>query len=127
MATVNLVLLEDYESQDGKYPVTFIIRNKGTNAKIQAGVKVEKKFWNNTKWIKKGAPGILDHQFTNAQLQQKLADIQTFITNLTHSGEIYDMSAAQIKQRYIAQKEKEKYDFNTYSKYFIGTRIVCFQ
>jgi integrase len=122
MATVNIILWDYHESQDGKYPVTFVIRNKGTNAKLQAGVKIEKKFWNKSKWIKKGAPGILDHQFTNAQLQQKLADIQTFITNLTHSGEIYDMSAAQIKQRYIAQKEKEKYDFNTYFKYFIGTK-----
>jgi integrase len=122
MATVSIILRQEYKSQDDKYPVTFVIRNKGTHAYILSGVKIEKKFWNKTKWIKKGAPGIIDHQFTNVQLQQKLADIQTFLTSLTHSGEIYDISAAQIKQRYIAQKEKEKYDFNTYSKYFIATK-----
>jgi len=122
MATVNLVLLEDYEDQDGKYPVTFIIRNKGTNAKISAGVKIEKKFWNKDKWIKKGAPGILDHHFTNSQLQNKLADIQSFITELTNSGEIYDMTAAKIKQRYIDRKSKEKYNFNSYFEYYISIK-----
>ncbi|MBN1298961.1 MAG: site-specific integrase, partial [Actinobacteria bacterium] len=122
MATVNLILLEDYEDQDGKYPVTFVIRNKGTHAKIQAGIKVGKNFWDNTTWIKKGAPDILDYNFTNAQLHKKLGDIKSFIINLTHSGEIYDLTAAQIKSKYIEKQEKEKYDFNTYFKYFITTK-----
>jgi len=43
MATVNIILWDYHKSQDGKYPVTFVIRNKGTNAKISAGVKIEKK------------------------------------------------------------------------------------
>jgi len=51
-----------------------------------------------------------------------LADIQNFITELTNSSEIYSLTASQIKKRYLSKKEKEKYDFNTYFKYFISTK-----
>ncbi|MDD3712905.1 MAG: site-specific integrase [Candidatus Izemoplasmatales bacterium] len=83
---------------------------------------METKYFDKTKWIKNNAPDITDHHFTNAQLHSKLADIQNFITELTNSSEIYSLTASQIKKRYLSKKEKEKYDFNTYFKYFASTK-----
>jgi subtilase family serine protease len=44
MATISIILRQEYKSQDGKYPVTFVIRNQGTHAYILSGVKIEKIF-----------------------------------------------------------------------------------
>jgi integrase len=125
MATVNLILNTRYQSPEEKYPkfpIVFIIRNNGTNSHIGTGIRIEEKYFDKTKWIKKGTPDILDHLYENVQLQKKLADIQSFISELTNSGEVYDMTAAQIKRRYIARRAKEKYNFSTYFKYFAGTK-----
>jgi integrase len=125
MATVNLIHYTRYKPTDEKspkYPIVFLIRNNGTNSHIGTGIRLETKYFNKTKWIKSNAPDITDHHFTNAQLHKTLAGIQNFITELTNSGEIYSLTASQIKKRYLSKKEKEKYDFNTYFKYFASTK-----
>lgn len=124
MATVNLLLNTRYKNPDEKnpkYPVVFVIRNNNRHSHISTGIKLQEKYWDNKKWIKKGAPGIISHVKTNSELQDKLADIQSFITKLTNTGEIRLMSAAAIKRRYIDKKAKEKYNFNTYFCDYIKT------
>ncbi|NLO01457.1 MAG: site-specific integrase [Bacteroidales bacterium] len=100
----------------------FVIRHNGTHSHISTGIKLEKKYWDKDKGIKKGAPRITDHLRANSDLSQKLADIQSFISKLTSTGEIHYMNAAAIKQRYENKKAKEKYNFNTYYKYSIETK-----
>ena len=117
MATVNLILNTFYSNPDEKspkYPIVFVIRNNNRHSYINTGIKLEKKYWDDKKWIKKNAPGIISRVKKNAELQQKLADIQTFITELTTAGGIRTMSPKEIKRRYEDKKSKEKYNFNTY-------------
>lgn len=124
MATVNLKhhFWSEEIDEEKEYPIVFLIRNYKTHSHINTGIKLKKKYFDKDKWIKKNAPGIINHIKKNAELQQKLADIQTFIIELTNTGEIRSMSAAAIKKRYEDSREKEKYNFTTYYKYCINTK-----
>ena len=64
MATVSIILRE-YEGENGLRQVAFVIRNRGTHAYIDSGVKIPEKFWDKSTHIKKGAPGIKNHIFAN--------------------------------------------------------------
>jgi hypothetical protein len=122
MATVNIKHNVHGDDESKKYPIVFVIRHKSRHAHIESGIKIEKKFFDEKKWIKRGAPGIIDHTYTNSGLQQKLADIQNFIVRLTMQGKMEEISATGIKRLYLAEQSKEKYNFNTYYKYCISTK-----
>lgn len=121
MATVNLKhhFWSGEIDEKKEYPIVFVIRHNGTHSHINTGIKLEKRFWDKDKGIKKGAPKIIDHLRANSDLSQKMADIQLFISELTSTGEIHYMNAAAIKQRYEERRAKEKYNFNTYYIYCI--------
>jgi integrase len=121
MATVKILLNKRYESKDG-CQVVFRIGHQSTNTTIDTGIKVPKKFWDNKKFIKKNAPGIIDNNYSNTQLQKELYEIQTFIAALTASGDIYDLTASQIKGKYINHKAAKDYNFSTYFDYFISMK-----
>jgi integrase len=121
MATVNLIHhVRENDKKD--YPVVFVIRNEGTHSHLSTEIKLPKKFFDDKKWIKKGAPKIIDNTFTNARLRSKLNDIQSFITKLAMQGTLEGMSASTIKRLYLAEQNKEKYNFNTYFNYCNGTK-----
>ena len=121
MATVKLILNEGYKSKDG-YQVVFKIGNRGTHSHLPTGITLFKTYWDKKKWIKQGAPGIIDPFFENAKLQKELSDINSFIVSLNKSGEIYDLTAAQVKQKYLSHKSKGSYNFNKYFEYYTSTR-----
>jgi integrase len=116
MATVNVIHYTRYKSKEdnGLFPVVFLIRSNGTNSHIQTGLKVDTKHFDKFKWIKKNTPGVINHVKTNSDLQKKLSDIQDFISLLTISGEVKNLTASQIKKRYIEKKAKEKLTFTSY-------------
>lgn len=122
MATVSILHKTSYTDKDKKSPVVFVIRNKGTHAHINTGIKLEKKYWDEKKWVKKGAPDILNHLNVNTELRLKLGKIQEYLTTITNSGEVSDFTAAQIKTKFNEKQAKEKLNFNTYFKYVISIK-----
>ncbi|WP_372649927.1 site-specific integrase [Draconibacterium sp.] len=122
MATVSIVYNSSYKDKEKRSPVIFVIRHKSRHSHIKSGVKVAKKFWDPKKMVKKGAPGIPDHNHQNAMLLKKQADIQEFLTELTNQEKIDLLTVTQIKERYINKQVKEKHNFNSYFKYVISTK-----
>jgi integrase len=121
MARVRIILNKQYESKDG-YQIVYKIANRGTHSHLSSGITIPEKYWDEKKLIKRNAPGIQDNSYTNAQLNKDLSEIQAFITSLTSSRQIYDLTASQIKERYLKEKTNNSYDFNTYFDYYLETR-----
>jgi hypothetical protein len=121
MARVRIILNKQYESKDG-YQIVYKIANRGTHSHLSSGITIPEKYWDEKKLIKRNAPGIQDNSYTNAQLNKDLSEIQAFITSLTSSKQIYDLTASQIKERYLKEKTNNSYDFNTYFDYYLETR-----
>ena len=125
MATVNLILNDKYKNpheKNPKYPLVFVIRNNNRHSHINTGIRLEKKYWDKSKWIKRGASGIDNPVRRNSELRREMTNLDSFITELTNTGEIHSMTAAAIKQRYLNKKNKEKYDFKTYYDYILTTK-----
>lgn len=122
MATASIYYNNPKPVKKKLFPLVFVIRHKSRHTHIPSGIKLEHIYWDDKRMIKKGAPNIVDTLHENAQLLKKLADIQAYITALTNSGEIDELSALQIKKKYLSKSLKEKSTFSSYLNDFTKTK-----
>lgn len=123
MAKLTLILNKFYKRQDETYPVVFLLRHKSTNAKIDTGIHIPEKYWNDTeKAVKNGAPKIKSAAYTNAQLKNEYAEITQFILKLTGTNEIHSLTASDIKNKYLNHKKLKDEDFYSYGHTFVKNK-----
>ena len=128
MATLTLILNKFYKRQDETYPVVFLLRHKSTNAKIDSGVHIPEKYWNETdKTVKNGAPKIKSVAYTNAKLKSEFAEINQFIFKLTSTNEIHSLTASDIKNKYLSHKKLKDEDFYSYGQTFVKNKAESTQ
>lgn len=115
MATTKFYLDKRSMRKDGTYPLKVAISRKCKTAFYSLGIYLTEKQWD------KKSGKILNHpnkQYVNGFITRRRADLESFILQLTESGEISGMTPQDIKERFIASETPQVEEIITFEQGF---------